>query len=234
MVSGPLDRRLPVRCKTPSMCLATRLSGLTLPLYQGSIYKAALDRHRPELAKRFDQFLKENLLDDTSAVAMFEEAYQIYPGISDEAATLNILQWATDIAFSLPAVTLCHAWAGRSHQYHINEPNPWEGFGKGESTHILDVALLFQKFDAHLPVAQRDRARVMAEDFIQFIHGEEPFPSHQSNPTGARVYGPDGVELTSSARAADFGRRSHLQKLQEYIDFDVMNNLLGGVLAKEW
>ncbi|KAK6371450.1 hypothetical protein LTS17_008700 [Exophiala oligosperma] len=202
--------------------------------FDGSIYKGALDTHLPNLGKRFHEFLKESLAGYPLDVSTLEEAYGINPDSPDDVVTRNILQWATDIGFSLPAKVTCQTWLGESYLYHFNEKNPWDGFGKGEATHIFDVALLFMNFEDHLSPAQRARASFFIEDVLQFVNADAPFPSYQSEHNGARVYGPVSARFVTSNNAEDFGRRSTIQQLEKHVGFDAMNRVLGDFLSKKW
>ncbi|KAK5239916.1 hypothetical protein LTR40_014164, partial [Exophiala xenobiotica] len=70
---------------------------------------------------------------------------------------------------------MAKAMSGRALLYHFNEPNPWDGPFKGESSHILDVAFLLQNFVEHLGAEQQKPSKKFGSDFIDFVNGEKPF-----------------------------------------------------------
>lgn len=130
-------------------------------------------------------------------------------------------------------MALARCWPGQSYLYHLNEPNPWDGPDKSEATHIMDVTLLFQNFSQHLSESQQELGKKWAEDVIRFVHGKDPFPSCQSSPDGAMVYGP-GLASTGFVRANEpvkFGRRATIQKLGAEVGLDALNEALGNFVV---
>jgi len=112
-------------------------------------------------------------------------------------------------------VTIAAAWGSNAYVYHFNEPNPWEGPWKGEATHVLDVAFLFQNYNDYLSEAQRRSAQTLAEDLIEFLYGRAPFPSWTREQGGAKVYGPpvQQAQFVSGTSAEAYGRRNNIFEL---------------------
>jgi hypothetical protein len=142
------------------------------------------------IAESFSKSISASLLQFPSTAEALLVAYNITPNMADTAALRNILYFATDIGFMAPALTFAQGWSGRSYLYHFNEANPWEGSWKGESSHILDVAFLFQNYNEFLSPAQKAVAVKFARDVIMFVNGMPPFPAFEVGREGAQTYGP--------------------------------------------
>ncbi|KAF2843909.1 alpha/beta-hydrolase [Plenodomus tracheiphilus IPT5] len=127
----------------------------------GKILAFALLSHKDILVSALRKTLKTSVSSLQSDVDAIVEAYGITAGDSPDGAMVKILRLVDDIQFYAPTVTLSTAWPISSFVCHFNEPNPWDGPGKGEANHILDVAFLFQNFNEYLDPMQ-DKT---AEDF---------------------------------------------------------------------
>jgi carboxylesterase type B len=140
------------------------------------------------------------------------------------------LRFATEISFYAPALAFAKGWPQTKENkfflYHFNEGNPWEGRFKGEAGHILDVAFLFQNFNEFLTDEQKAVAHAYAEDFINFVNGEDPWPPVEGGKIGARVYGPSSAGITAkyvaSGNPEEVGRQEHVLKLGEMAGFDAI------------
>lgn len=117
------------------------------------------------------------------------ELYGIRGDISDDEAFAAVLRFATDMCFHAPTMAFAKAWRGDAYVYYFNEPNPWDGPWKGEATHVLDVAYLFQNFNSQLPAPQCGVAATFAKDFVRFVAGKAPWPRFELEKQGAKVYG---------------------------------------------
>lgn len=161
-------------------------------------------------------------------------AYNITDQISDDEALSNILKFVTDLRFYASALTISRGWPGSAYVYHFNEPNPWDGPWKGESTHILDVAFLFQNFDQHLEPRQRESARKFATDFITFVAGEEPYGAYDPHEGGAQVYGPPCENAPSFILGKDpenYLRRKHVWDIATEADLDTLSRAFDKFIA---
>ena len=137
----------------------------------------------------------------------------------------HILEFAHDIGFYAPVVTIAQSWPGKAYVYHLNEVNPWEGQWKGFSTHILDVALLFRNYQHALPEQVRQIGDKFAEDILKYVWGNEPFPVWDENNKGARIYGrgTEGTRFIRSEQSEDYGRRSKIFELSKDIGLDKLS-----------
>ncbi|OBT82647.1 hypothetical protein VE02_07942 [Pseudogymnoascus sp. 03VT05] len=174
----------------------------------------------------------------SSQAAKILSAYSITPSTPDAPALRAILRFATDIGFLAPTISLANGWPGAAYVYHFNEPNPWDGPWKGEASHILDVAFLFQNFSEFLEEEQKESARTFAADFIHFVNGKAPWQEWAPG-KGAKVYGPsvadEGVKCQWIAYADDrptveSGRESTILQLAEEIPLDEMAAAWGAFL----
>lgn len=141
-------------------------------------------------------------------------AYGINGSCTDEESLRSILELATDIEYFAPMLTFARGFWGNTYVYHFNEANPWQGKWTGFSTHVLDLAYLFQNFNEFLSTSQRDIAIGFATDMVKFGNGIPPWPASTDENNGAQIYGPSGaqeneksVHYTLYGSAKDTGRR---------------------------
>jgi carboxylesterase type B len=207
-------------------------------LTQGSIFSLMLGSRRVGIARFFRKSIEKSFAHHPSSAEKLFQAYGITSDLPDDIAIRSIFTFATDIGFLAPAVSLARGWPGKAYVYHFNEPNPWDGEWKGDATHVLDVAFLFQNFNEFLPPAQKDVALIFARDYIRFVNGGTPWPTFESGNQGAMVYGPS-LERSSAAFMSyaggnpeeSCGRRSTIFKLGEDIPFDELATAWGDFLA---
>ena len=164
------------------------------------------------------------------------KAYDISKSMSDDAAVIAILNFSTDIGFFAPTHTFADGWPGDVYFYCFNEPNPWDGRFKGYSSHIIDVAFLFQNYNEFLTPTQAESAMMFAFDIIRFVNGKEPWKAFGSETEPYRVYGPsDGVdkavvmELSGKDPAAK--RRGEIFRFADRPGLDVISGAFGMFLA---
>lgn len=110
------------------------------------------------------------------------QGYSITETATDEQAYLNILRFSTDLWYQAPAYGIAERFRDRTSVLHFNEPNPWKGPFQGESTHILDVAFLFQNYNEYLPKEQRNTAVCFGRDIISFANGRPLNDSMKGDP----------------------------------------------------
>ncbi|KAI1611228.1 carboxylesterase-like protein [Exophiala viscosa] len=184
--------------------------------FDASIFLFAVGPRKAGIAEAFRQSLEKSLKDFPDERAKLLDTYGIATSVSDDEDMLNILRFGTDIGFYAPAFTMAKAMSRRAFLYHFNEPNPWDGPFKGESTHILDVAFLFQNFIEHLGPEQQKLSKKFGSDFINFVNGKAPFDVYDDTEGGAQVYGPPvvgGAQYVQGKSPEAFGRRSFIGSL---------------------
>ncbi|KAF1842781.1 alpha/beta-hydrolase [Cucurbitaria berberidis CBS 394.84] len=187
-----------------------------------------LDARKANIAQKFIHSVNATLASHPSAATALLSSYNITPSTPDDEALLSILRFATEISFYAPARAFAQGWPNTSESkfflYHFNEGIPWPGRFQGEAGHILDVSYLFQNFNEHLNKECRELAKKFAEDFIDFVNGEDPWPPVQGQRLGARVYGPssEGVatKYVEDGNPVDVGRNDRVLKLGELAGFD--------------
>lgn len=164
--------------------------------------------------------------------------YGITPDLSDDVALRLILTFATEISFYVPVLAFATGWPGDAYVYHFNEPNPWEGRWKGESTHVLDIAFLFQNYNEFLNPLQKEVAVKLASDFIRFISGNAPWaafematrevmPYGPSTKPGSSIFSPHIKENTEQKS----GRRSTIHQLGEDVPLDELLDAWGNFVS---
>jgi hypothetical protein len=130
--------------------------------------------------------------------------------LSDDAAFRTVLLFMNDVFFSMPVVEIAAKFPQDSYVFAFNEPNPWEGPFKGETSHILDVAFLFQNFNEFLSSEQQQAAVTLATDVISFVCGEAPWPAFNKSRHGMAVYQNGKREFVEPPTAEKIGRHPFL------------------------
>jgi hypothetical protein len=183
-----------------------------------------LDNRNPGIAQKFIDSVNKTLSSHPGAGKQLLSSYNITPSTKDDEALLSILRFASEISFYAPARAFAQGWPNKFFLYHFNEGIPWEGRFKGEAGHILDVAYLFQNFNEFLNDEQKAVARAYAEDFINFVNGEDPWKPVKNGDMAARVYGPSSEGITtkfvSDGSPKEVGRDERVLTLGEVFGFD--------------
>ncbi|KAK5054420.1 hypothetical protein LTR84_001310 [Exophiala bonariae] len=206
--------------------------------FDGSIFSYMIQPRATGIAATFRKSVTATLGGEPQMAQSLMQAYGITENVPDNEALVQILRFASDIGFYAPMLSLASGWPGESYLYHFNELNPWDGPGKGEATHVLDVAFLFQNYNQFLSADQKTSAQEFAKHVIAFVNGGAPFPAHSSKNGGAQVYG--GVSASDSGKsdfvmgtaAAPYGRKDTILKLIDTIGLDTLSqawdSFLGG------
>jgi hypothetical protein len=203
--------------------------GPILTLFKASILGSTFASDLTGIAKKFYDSFKRSLDSEDSAIEV-SRAYRISQDLPDEEALENILKFAQDLKFFLPAVYYAHCWSGRAYLFHFNEPNTWGGPFKGHANHILDVAYLFQNYNEYLTDRQRAVAKQFAEDLILFSNAKPPWRvfNYENREWYCRVY---GVDLpVNNNRVATVKAPIELSKRRGVI-YDIMETT--GITADE-
>jgi hypothetical protein len=150
-------------------------------------------------------------------------------GTNDDIAFRNFLNFANDLSYYAPTVSFAQGWTANCHVFFINEPNPFPGMFQGESTHTMDVTLLFQNLNDFLPPAVKENAVQLASDVFTFMYGGRPWPSCTEQEQGAKVFGPSSWDLRVTSPSVGVidnllsessGRRRVMVDLGARIGFD--------------
>ncbi|KAL1887618.1 hypothetical protein Sste5346_010119 [Sporothrix stenoceras] len=153
---------------------------------------SGLMQRKKGIAAAFRASLAKTLDGYSAAVTAIVDHYKLGESSTadedDEEAVQNILVYINDVAFSLPAVELAANFPQKSYFLAFNEKNPWEGLFKGEASHILDVAFLFQNFNDQLSPEQRKAAEQFGKDVISFVSGDEIWPAFNKTQHTMAVY----------------------------------------------
>ncbi|KAH5347573.1 hypothetical protein HBI33_223380 [Parastagonospora nodorum] len=182
-----------------------------------------LSQRKDGIATALTTFLHANLA--TSATQSVLEAYSITASTEDTDALKCIMELATDIAYIAPALAWARSFPGKSYYYQFNEPNPWDGMFKGHSTHMLDAAFLFQHFNDELSPEALEVATTLAQDFVRFANGVEPWSEFDEKMGMVRTYGPGKIGIIGN-NGWESGRRDVLWKLSEEGKVD-LDDLIG-------
>ncbi|KAL1987849.1 hypothetical protein VTN96DRAFT_2252 [Rasamsonia emersonii] len=181
-------------------------------------------------ARRFIDAVNQALPDHPTEVRELLQKYGIAEGASDEEAFTGVLDFLNDVVFFAPVLTYVKGWPGNAYVYYFNEENPWDGPWKGRSSHILDLAYLFQNYNEFLTPDQQAVATAFAEDFFKFCHGVAPWSPVQGGDIEsgftARVYGPSREKRVTSVVSQPYGGETQRRRtLFDYVDKVPLDNL---------
>lgn len=130
---------------------------------------------KKDIAASLAESMSSSLASHPEVAARLLSTYDINESKTDDDAFINVLKFASDIYFQAPALAFATNFPGDSFLLEFAEEKPWEGPFKGRSTHVLDVAFLFQSFNEHLSPTQLASAVRFAEDVVDFVNGEAPW-----------------------------------------------------------
>ncbi|KAH6999398.1 Carboxylesterase [Ilyonectria destructans] len=177
--------------------------------------------------------LKPNWVDDFNVAAeqylerqeveAIHELYKLgHSGLPNTEPGLT--QFISDVRFYLPVVLMRMA-APKSADlriYHLLEGNSFEGPFKGAASHVLDIALILQNYDEHLPMETSALGKRMAENFIDFANGIPETTAKTDGGPGRQttVWGPDGRHRQMSEHEYDSSERGSSAELLKKIGLD--------------
>ncbi|KAF6800343.1 carboxylesterase [Colletotrichum sojae] len=195
------------------------MDGDTIPY--GYIFALMGLLHREKgLAASFAESLPSSLTSHSEVAARLLSTYDIDETKTDDEAFSNVLKFASDIFFQAPALSFATNFPGDSFQFEFAEENQWEGPFKGHSTHVLDVAFLFQNVNEHLSPMQRASAVRFAEDVVDFVNGEAPWKRAQ-DAGGLAAYA-NGTREYKGGTHTVTARYDNLVKLGEIVGLDAL------------
>ncbi|KAK1994527.1 carboxylesterase [Colletotrichum falcatum] len=174
---------------------------------------------KERIAARFAETLGSSLSQHAGAAARILGDYGIGEATGDHEALVRILQFGSDLAFRAAAELYAKSFHGDSYLLEFAERNPWDGPFKGHSTHVLDVAFLFQNYNEHLGAEQRRTAELFAADVISFVRGQAPWRRLQDT-AGRMIYG-DGTR-TYREDGTTSGKYDCVLSLGEEIGLDTL------------
>ncbi|CVK98715.1 related to carboxylesterase [Fusarium mangiferae] len=199
-----------------------------------SVLPSILGQRMENLVPSFVASVEEFFKDEPQFVEQLSKAYDIRDP-DHQKATAAIMDFLGDLFFFAPPVEIADGFPGKKYVYRFNVPNPWDGPCKSTANHAFDVASFLLNYRAKLPKEQLDSSVIMATDFINFIHGREPYPEYTPGKGGIRVYGPpaDIYSFEPSLDGDATGRRVHVLKLGLKIGLDRFTRWWHSFLASE-
>ena len=190
-------------------------------MFQGSILGLPLGKKKAGIAKTFVASIRESLPEEV--VNKLLTAYGIDSSTEDDQAFERVLQFGGDVSFY--AGTLAFAQGLERdmpvYVYRFNEPNDWPGPWQGRSTHIHDVALLFQNFSEFLSGEQNQLAEEFATDVMSFINKKEPWQSWTKTRKVAKVIATEGKGMRDDV-PEQIGRRKFFVDMALEVGLDTL------------
>lgn len=149
--------------------------------------------------------------------------YEIDSSTEDDLAFERVLQFGGDVSFY--AGTLAFAQGLEKdmpvYVYRFNEPNDWPGPWQGRSTHIHDLACLFQNFSDFLSGAQNQLAEEFATDVLRYANNKEPWQCWTKARKVAKVIATDGGGMKEDV-PEQTGRRKFFVDLADEVGFGTL------------
>ncbi|KAF4456137.1 hypothetical protein FALBO_15481 [Fusarium albosuccineum] len=142
------------------------------------------------------------------------ELYEVTPELAQDEFVKRMEEMAGDATFK------SHNWIAahrskipQTFGYHFDQVCTHESFLKGLAYHAIDLLYLFLNFDEHLTEDQRKLARNMADNFIDFAYGKDPWPRISDGAYWMR-YGPDETcKAVTEAEDETVRKYSRMQKI---------------------
>jgi carboxylesterase type B len=160
------------------------------------------------------------------------ELYGVTPDLPRDEFIKRMEDMAGDATFK------AHNWvaAHRSNipqtfVYHFDQVCGHESPFQGLAYHALDLLYLFLNFDEHMTEGQRELARTMANHFIDFAHGKDPWPRVSNGDSWMR-YGQHNIhKVVTEAEDEKVRKYSRMQKIMDmgiYEEFTLARDDISG------
>ncbi|KAK6385818.1 uncharacterized protein PV06_07234 [Exophiala oligosperma] len=205
--------------------------------FDASVLGFLMGHLKPNCREKFSTSLRKTFASNPKIAETLIEAYSLGGKAvedDDEVSFKNFLRFANDIGFYSSTLTFARGWPeGKPvYTFFLNEPNPWPGAYQGETTHVLDVALLFQNYNDKLSAEQRAAAQGFGLDLMRFVAGQAPWENNTPSHRAAKVFGPSlgkGHAVTrviDDAESPEAGRRMTVLELSKEVGFDAISQAL--------
>ncbi|KAJ4212289.1 hypothetical protein NW759_011677 [Fusarium solani] len=189
-----------------------------------------LFQRKQGIGAAFSNHVRSNLPHQSQVADKLLEIYKIRDETSDDDALLRIIQFASDIGYRATAHALAKTFPGESFLLQFSEPNPWEGPFKGYTTHVLDIAFLFQNYNEHLDSQQRASAVQFAQDVILFMHGHAPWDNFQK--AGGMAIYENGTKKVAEGRDTLTEEYASMLELGDIVGLDFFVKLVEGFMFR--
>ncbi|CAK7202829.1 hypothetical protein SEUCBS139899_005556 [Sporothrix eucalyptigena] len=187
-----------------------------------------LFQRKQGIGAAFSSFVKSVLASHKPEAKKLLQLYGLGEGssIDDDGALMRVLQFASDIGYCAPAHVLAKTFPGEAFVLQFSEPNPWDGPFKGYTTHVLDIAFIFQNYREHLDAEQLATSEKFATDIIHFSNGSAPWDDYHKSGTVA-VY-ENGTRICKEGQAVLSKEYQGLVKIGEVVGLDTLASLVVG------
>lgn len=147
-------------------------------------------------------------------------------GQDDTESLIRILTFASDIGYRAPAYALARSFPGEAFLLEFSEPNPWGGAFKGHTTHVLDVAFLFQNYNDRLDAQQAATAVQLASDVIRFVHGIAPWTQFSASGPGAVAVIKNGNRVCKDIQNVTTDKYGALEEIGVIVGYDCLADIV--------
>ncbi|KAH8649974.1 Alpha/Beta hydrolase protein [Xylariales sp. PMI_506] len=139
------------------------------------------------------------------------------------------------------AIFKLHNWVGarrstvpQTFGYHFDQVSTYDNVLKGLAYHAIDLLYVFLNFDEHLDADQRQFARVMANHFLDFAYGKDPWPRYSDGGKWMR-YGPNSKYEVVNEEQDEPVR--HYSRMKQIEDMGIMQEfflVIDEISGKRW
>lgn len=180
-----------------------------------------LGKKKAGIAKTFVASVRESLPEDVANKLL--KGYGINSSTEDSEAFERVLQFGGDVSFYAGTIAFAQGLENDMpvYVYRFNEPNNWPGPWQGRTTHIHDLAFLFQNFSEFLSGAQNDLAEEFATDVLRFTNKKEPWQNWTRTQKVAKVIATVGGGMKDDVPEQS-GRRKFFVDLANEVGLDTL------------
>lgn len=197
--------------------------------FDGSIFSLFIGHRKSGMAADFTKHVRATL--PASAADALLRIYDVSPDTADDAAFANVLLFGNDVGFYLPTLSYAKAFSQqqgtKSHVYRFNATNPWDGPWKGTSNHVLDVAFLFQNFNAFLDAGRKRTAEEFTQGILAWANGREPWDAWTEEKGRAMMFGDEGAARVVDDTPQETGRRAKFMEFAGDVGWDAVDRTFG-------
>jgi carboxylesterase type B len=187
---------------------------------EGSLWRSVTSKH--SLKEVLQAFTRH--MDDSQARVILEQ-YGIADGVEHNVLVQGLEEMARDVFFTMPNYMLAQPTKHprKVYWYHMDQTSTLDNPMRNLAYHAIDAYYVFLNAMSEMTPEQSRLALKMADDFILFANGDEPYSDFATEKRCA-VYGPND-SWSIKSEEEDEGERQY-SRMANIID--------GGLYEKFW
>ncbi|KAF2994883.1 hypothetical protein E8E14_003096 [Neopestalotiopsis sp. 37M] len=161
------------------------------------------------------------------AASTILDLYNITAETPKDQFVLSMEELAGDTTFKTHNWVAAHrSKIPQTFGYHFDRPCTHDSPLKGLAYHALDLLYLFLNFDEHFSPQQQQLARSLADHWIDFAYGKDPWPRIGNGASWMRYGADDSCQVVTETEDEPVRLYSRMQKI---IDMGVYEELIAAV-----